>query len=254
MKRLTIAITLTALLTIACGGQQESKENNDVKADSLDMVLKGDSTFYGLACDGCTDTILVFLPLNNTSGDPDTFNILNATRRHRVLGRLRIGDNVAVVRNQKDSTVADYVIDMENLRSTWCYQVMPTLRERADMQGKTTKQKVANLPDSIQELLSIPREYCLQIKGDQTVFSKGSYRMPTDNEDNVVEYPIVKHYTQWFLYNGKLLLYETMLDSLNETVVASIDTVQLELMDRDTLILRFNDGLHHYYREKEKQE
>ena len=45
-----------------------------------------------------------------------------------------------------------------------------------------------------------------------------------------------------------------MLDSLNETVVASIDTVQLELMDRDTLILRFNDGLRHYYREKEKQQ
>lgn len=247
-------MTVTALLTIACGGQQGSKENKDAETDSLSLVLEGDSTVYGLACDGCTDTILVFLPINNTAGDPDTFNILNATRKHRVFGHLRIGDNVAVVRNQKDSTVADYVIDMENLRSTWCYQVLPTLRERADMQGKTTKQKVANLPDSIRELLSIPREYSLQIRGDQSVFTKGSYRIPTDDEDNVVEYPIVKHYSQWFLYNGKLLLFETMLDSLNETVVASIDTVQLELMDRDTLILRFNDGLRHYYREKEKQQ
>ena len=35
--------------------------------------IEGDSTRYGLACEGCTDSVLVFLP--GTGGDPVTYNI-----------------------------------------------------------------------------------------------------------------------------------------------------------------------------------
>ena len=56
------------------------------KVISTEQNMPGDSTVYGLACDGCNDTILVFLP--RTGGDPDTFNILGASKQHQVFGRM----------------------------------------------------------------------------------------------------------------------------------------------------------------------
>lgn len=250
MKRFSFPLILTALLMMACGGQQETAPIDNNGVDSLSAPLEGDSTIYGLACDGCTDTILVFLPIDDISANPDTFNILNATRRRHIFGHLSTGDKVAVVRNAKDSTVADYVIDMENLRETWCYQVMPTLHVRADMEGHTEKQIVKNLPDSIQQLLSIPREYSIHIKGDHTVRSIGTFKWNED-EDNVIDYPRIKRYGQWHLFNGRLLLTEMAMDSLGQNHPVSTDTAEFILMNRDTLILQFNDGLRHYYPKKE---
>lgn len=236
MKQSIFFLFLAAALTWSCGSKPQ--ETTDNEADTDPMVLEGDSTVYGLACDGCTDTILVFLPADNIAADPDTFNILQATRRHRVFGRIKIGDNIAVVRNSKDSTVADFVINMERLGNSWAFQVMPTLHVRADMVGKTEKQILENLPDSIKELLNTPREYILQIKRDHTAFVRGLTQMNTE-EDDAVDYPVVKHYGLWHLFNGKLLLTETTIDTLGILRVLDTDTADFVLLDKDTLVLRF---------------
>ena len=253
MKHVFSLLLLTAALNIACSSQQKEASATGLDVDSLALVLEGDSTVYGLVCDGHTDTILVFLPLNNIQSDPDTFNILNASRNHNVFGRLKIGDHVAVVRNQADSTVADFVIDTDDLQNTWCYEVLPTLHKRADMDGNSESQMIASLPDSLREQLLVAREYGIDIKGDQTMFSFGESAKMVETEDNqVADYPPLRHYGRWALLNGKLLMGVIEPDSTGKLQQVAIDTAQFVMMDRDTLVLRFNDGLHNYYRQKEK--
>jgi hypothetical protein len=256
MKQTTLLLIFVALLNYACSGKQEQNTEADkLTADMISLTLEGDSTFYGLVCDGYNDTILVFLPINNVGADPDTFNILNASRQRQVFGRLKIGDNVAVVRNANDSTIAEIVIDLEDLNNTWYYQVMPTLHHRADMEGRTEKQMIASLPDSIQELLNVPHEYTMQIKGDHTArcFEDQQYQR-SEEEASIIDYPKAKHYGQWNLFNGKLLLTEMQMDSLGNRHPVSTDTAELLLLSRDTLVLRFNDGPRSYYSRKKLEE
>lgn len=254
MKKFIIPLILTSLLTMACGGQQEKTDNEAQENDTVALVLEGDSTIYGLVCEGSTDTLLIFLSNDKVGEDPDTLNILNATRKRTIFGHLKTGDDVAVVRNGKDSTVADIVISMKNLRSTWCLQVLPTLHLHADMDGKTEKQMIDNLPDSIRQQLTVPREYVLGLGNDHSAYLRSAV---TENrqqeEESVVAYPKMKHYGMWYLYNGKLLLTQVQLDTLGNVVPIGIDTAQFVMMNRDTLILKFNDGTKHFYPAKTAQ-
>ena len=254
MKKRTLPLFLLMFMTfvvVACGTGKEggSKNAGDEEIDTLTLTLKGDSTLYGLACDGCNDTVLVLLPVSDTAANPDTFYILEATRRQRVLGSLSVGDNIAVVRNDSDRTVADFVIDLEDLQNTWYYEMLPNLRQRADMTGNTESQRISNLPDSVKRLLSIPREYMLQIKGDHTVVSWGG-RAPHGDDDSIVDYPQAKHYGQWFLMNGRLLLTVTAIDSLGQMACVETDTVDVLHLNADTLALRFSEGQRGYYSQK----
>ena len=74
------------LLASACSTKQESMPAKAEAASEADaeLRLEGDSTIYGLACDGCNDTILILL--SRIEDDPDTFNILDASRSHHVFG------------------------------------------------------------------------------------------------------------------------------------------------------------------------
>ena len=47
--------------------------NGDQGAISDEVRLKGDHTVYGLACDGCSDSVIVVL--RNEGGDPVRYNI-----------------------------------------------------------------------------------------------------------------------------------------------------------------------------------
>ena len=66
-----IAITFMAALSVSCGNSSNELE----KAEAIDKSVKekGDKMIYGLTCDGCTDSTIVFLP--NEGGDPVTYNI-----------------------------------------------------------------------------------------------------------------------------------------------------------------------------------
>ena len=113
MKKTLFLCFLASVLLAACGGRQQSFEG------ALADVYKnapGDSTRYGLACDGSTDSILVFLPYGATR--LDTFDIINAFQNHQIYGRPYIGDELAVIVNPKDSAEALKVINLETLRGT----------------------------------------------------------------------------------------------------------------------------------------
>lgn len=76
----TILTIASALLLLAACGKKEAPQAEK----ATDNYLKrqpGDSTLYGLACDGTTDSLLVLLPY--TGADPDTSTSSMPVSRNR---------------------------------------------------------------------------------------------------------------------------------------------------------------------------
>lgn len=247
-KNSLLALVAGALVLLACGGSRQQ--------DALPTVVTaqqqetGDSTIYGLACDGSTDTILVILC--DIKDTPDTFNILKASRMHNVFGSINIGDKVAVVRNPVDTTVADVVVDLESMRGKWCYEVMPTLRRRADEPDKSEQQLLREMPDSVRDSLMVPHEYGFEILGERSIRALGvRYGALSSDEESLVIYPEQRRYHDWHLYNGQLVLNETATDSLGGQYVSLSDTADFVMLRPDTLVLRFNNGVRGFYRKWE---
>ena len=256
MKKALFLLIIAAVLTGACGQHRqpaETEHEHSVGALTVDKNHPGDSSLYGLACDGCTDSVLVFLDYQ--SGPLDTFDIIEANHEHRIYGRPHIGDEMAVILNPEDHEEALMVINMENLRSMWCYMVTPTLRQLDQMPKRMRRRMMERVPDSIKRLMMAPREYSLRLKRDNTVMARGGqFRQTTTDDMSPVEYPPIKRYTDWHLYNGRIVLKaDTISGFSKEGDKPSIDTADIEMLTMDTLILRFNDHTQHYYRKTETE-
>lgn len=66
-----------------------------------------------------------------------------------------------------------------------------------------------------------------------------------------VEYPTLKRYTDWYFYNGKLILKaDTIAGFSNEGAQPETDTVQIRMLTQDSLILEFPDYTQSYYRKQ----
>lgn len=251
MKKLILIAFVGALLTVACSTKQEQAAT-DVAEDAISLKknLPGDSALYGLACDGCTDSVLVFLPYSG--GDPDTFDIINAFQQHHVYGRPRIGDELAVIVNPEDHDEALSVVNMEMLKGEWCYMVLPQLRTPESMHKRMQRRMIERMPDSLRQLMMTPREYSLRLKRDYTVTARGGQRRRTTTDDmSPVEYPTLKRYTDWHFYNGKLILKaDTIAGFSNEGALPETDTVQIRMLTQDSLILEFPDYTQSYYRKQ----
>lgn len=248
MKINTLFLTIAALMLVACGTKQEAPKSEEI----LTTEVTDDQTIYGLACDGCNDTVVVFLRLPYNGSDPDTLYILDAVKQRHIMGKIRIGDKLAIMRNETDSTVADLVIVTEQLMGQWRHLVYPTLHERADMEGNTERQKIAQLPDSIKALLAIPKEYGLDILHDNMMYVPGSHvKHVTSDEESPVEYPIAQFYNEWQIFNGRFVMLHCAADSLGEMQMLASDTADVVLLEADSLMLRFKDGVRSYYRKVE---
>lgn len=244
-------ICLSALLLAACAGQSRRQPQSASR-----MVAAGDSTIYGLACEGTGDTLLVFLRQPYTGADPDTCNILEAVRHNQLFGSVRAGDQVAILPNAADSSVADIVIVTEHLLGTWCHRVLPTLRRRPGQEGMSRQQLEATLTDSLRELLQIEREYGFTLKKDSVAFPVWvqKHTSSLDDDDNLIEYPPTKIYRQWYLRNGRLLLSQMRTDSVGNPMSVLVDTTQLVRLTADTLVLRYADGDRVFYRRDNSEE
>lgn len=240
--------TLAALVLAACstGLPQQPTANSRPAADS------DDTTIYGLVCDGSNDTIIVFLNDPYDGADPDTLNILEASKAQQVFGSLRIGDKVAIMRDTADGTRASLVIVTQDLLGQWCYKVKPTLRRRAAMEGMGADSLASSQPDSIKRLLDTEVEYGLTLKIDSVAMPIGMGAASTNTDsEQLVEFPPLKRYRQWCIRDGKLLLTQTTLDSLGNTAPLSTDTATLVVLTPDSLVLRLADGEQAYYRKAE---
>ena len=239
MKRKTIlAIIVAGILCVACS-ERRTKTMSEEQVISTQTNLQGDSTLYGLACEGCTDSVVVFLP--NKGGDPDTFDIIEARKAQHVFGRARTGDQLALIINGSDSTVADMVINLSRLKGHWGYTVTPKLREVPGMNH-------ANLPDSIRERIMKPREYGFKLKHEWAAAPIGFEQ--EKEKRGPVEFPMLMWYNEWHIYNGHLILSQNMetISVKEEGRQTQHDTTDIVLLRRDSLVLRFKDHTQGYYR------
>jgi len=249
MKKAIFFLTVVTLLAAACGGQKTDRQAAQNDSISSFQRIAGDSALYGLACDGCTDSIIVFLPYEG--GKLDTFDIIDAFQHMRVLGRPHIGDELAIIPNPQDSAEALMVINMEVLKGTWAYQVSPTLRNVENMPRKMQRRMLEHMPDSLKQLLMVPREYSLRLKRDNTASARGGEFHHTTDDMSPVEYPAVRRYTEWHLYNGMLILKaDTIAGFTREGDVPHIDTVAIRFLMQDSLVLEFPDHTQSYYRKE----
>ena len=239
-------IFLSVLCIFSCG---ERRKQFKGEATFSQQNMSGDSTYYGLACDGCTDSILVVLPFSGE--DPDTFDIIHAHQQRQIYGRPQIGDELAVILNPEDKEEALMVINIEQLKGQWCYQVMPTLRHIEKMPQRMQRRMMERIPDSVKERLLVPREYSIRLKRGNVAQSFGAGR--NTDQMSPVEYPQMRRYAEWRIFNGKLLLGTdtTTFANTQEKKKREYDTVDIQRLRRDTLVLKFKDHEQGYYRKTE---
>lgn len=240
-----LIITMASLAMLSCHHGPKPQRVKTSLPISMSKPAKGDKAIYGLACMGCSDTAVVLLP--NGGGDPIRYNILDATRNHQVFGDIEIGDWICVMpcTDKDDKNGADMVIDLDKLKATWTYQVMPHLRDVTHLSKRQQQRILANMPDSIVETYMIPREYGFTLKRMGEARSVGMVATNSSVEDDSpVEYPKVPLYTEWHAYNGKLILvkgrYEFNNVVFNEKT--TYDTLSFVYMKDDSLALRDSRG------------
>lgn len=243
MKTIAIALLVILMTTVGC-----TNRPSVANAVTSTKGLTTDSTIYGLACEECNDTIVVFLRQPYDGSDPDTLNVFEAKRRQQVFGSIRPGDQLAIMCNADDSTVADIVIVTQDLLGRWCYKVRPTPKRRAEHDSLTQEQIAERLPDSIRRMLSVEREYGFTLKIDSVAFPIWTNDINNNDNNLPVEYPPITLYRQWYISNGKLMLVQSITDSVGNNQVLGQDTAQLVRLTADTLVLRFSNGEQSYYR------
>ena len=147
-KTLILLVFAVVLLAACKKGPRPPRPNINLPI-STSKPAKGDHAIYGLACMGCTDSVVVLLP--NSGGDPVRYNILEATRQHQVFGDIEIGDWICVLPVEGEKNRARMVVDLDKLKATWTYQVMPHLRDLSHLSRRQQARILANMPDSIVE-------------------------------------------------------------------------------------------------------
>lgn len=230
-----------------------TKEVKDAEKPAYTIRLQGDNAVYGLACDGCNDTVIVVLPEDNS--DPVTFNIMEAKRRKRIMGKIQIGDRLCIVLNKKNKKKADVVVDIDKLAGIWCYIVMPKMRDAEQLSVKAQARMMNNMSDSLKETYLIPREYGFYLKHDWIATSVGYV---DDNnalaQESPVVYPPLGYFTAWHLWNGMLVITRGTPSSKNngQISVKSLqnDTCSIDYLNGDSLVLS-SDGISRSYYRKE---
>lgn len=251
MKYLYIyIICLLATVLVACrGGKSEESVSRKGKMND-ELKLKGDKTVYGLACEGCNDSTVILLP--NDGSDPVSYDVYDAHRNHQVMGKPSVGDWIGLVLNPEDSTVADLVIDLDELKGTWCYVVMPKMRDFDNMSEKLQKRMMRDMPDSIKETFMIPREYGFTLKRQWTAQSVG-YVQENNLRESPVVYPKLGYFTAWHIWNGKLVMTSgepTFSQNSKEISIKNMrnDTCDIVFLGNDSLVLASDGESRSYYR------
>ena len=249
MKRNRIwLLLLTALvvLCVSCGEKREELKKKRGKMND-ELKLKGDKTVYGLACEGCNDSVIVLLP--NDGSDPVKYDIIDAHANHKIMGTPRVGDWMGLVLNAEDSTVADFVVDLDELKGTWCYVVMPKMRDYEKMSPKLQRRMMREMPDSIKQTYMIPREYGFTLKRQWTAQSEGYIPESQLDADNPVEYPQLGFFTGWHIWNGKLVMTSRdMSAGPGKKAKEVYDTCDIDYLKDDSLVLSSEGISRGYYR------
>ena len=252
-KAIFAAWGLVALMA-ACVQKETDKPLPEPTSEgklNREQLLEGDSTIYGLACEGCSDSVVILLP--GDGSDPVTYNIIDAHRHNRVMGRLKVGDWIGLMRNPADSTVADFVLNLDELKGTWCYVVMPKWRDATNMTPQAQAILEESMPDSVKKEFFVPREYGFSLKRQWTAQSVGYVRKSPLEDQSPVVYPRLLYFTEWHILNCRLVMtsreYQKKDDS-DEMELAGYrnDTCDVVFLSGDSLVLASDGESRGYYR------
>lgn len=252
-KAIFAAWGLVALMA-ACVQKETEKPLPEPTSEgklNREQLLEGDSTIYGLACEGCSDSVVILLP--GDGSDPVTYNIIDAHRHNRVMGRLKVGDWIGLMRNPADSTVADFVLNLDELKGTWCYVVMPKWRDATNMTPQAQAILEESMPDSVKKEFFVPREYGFSLKRQWTAQSVGYVRKSPLEDQSPVVYPRLLYFTEWHILNCRLVMtsreYQKKDDS-EEMELAGYrnDTCDVVFLSGDSLVLSSDGESRGYYR------
>lgn len=246
------------LLMAACVQKPPIEPIDDTQPEGKlehEQLLEGDSTVYGLACEGCNDSVVVLLPRDGS--DPVTYNIIDAHRHNRIMGRLKVGDWIGLVRNPTDTTVADFVIDLDELKGTWCYVVMPKWRDASNMTSQARTIMEEKIPDSVKQSFFVPREYGFTLKRQWIAQSVGYVRRSSLEDQSPVVYPRLLYFTEWHILNGRLVMIsrerrtkEGSNETEKTTSTLRYDTCDIDLLVGDSLVLSSDGESRGYYRRR----
>lgn len=242
------------IIFISCGEKKKNAEAIPQIQDASSLIV-GDSMVYGLACDGTSDSFIVVFPFNGD--DPVTYSCIDAHKDNRIIGKPQIGDWVGLMLDPEDSTTATFVINLDQLKGTWTYPVLPTLKDfkhlSKKMQRKLERQKISEMTDSMKESLLVPREYGFSLKRGHMAQAVGNvYKGSSLEDDSPVEYPAVKNYKQWFIWNTKIILVSGQINILNDKNTKKtkdvLDTLDFVSLTEDSLILKHHNTIYGFHR------
>ncbi|MCI6503968.1 MAG: lipocalin family protein [Prevotella sp.] len=240
MRNKYITFTLfTLLLLFSVAGCRKSEPTAEVAepAQEPEFVVKNDSMIYGLICDGTSDSVIVLWPF---SGDPMVLNSIDAKHNRRIIGNLEIGDWTGVMLNAEDSMEVTMAVNLDQLKGTWTYPVMPVMKDLQHMSKRMQRRMMANMPDSIKATYLVPREYGFTLKRHNKAQPVGwIMRSNSLEDDSPVKYPEVKNYKHWYMSNGRLLLISGEKANPEEKTRKPnvVDTLDFVFMDTDSLVL-----------------
>lgn len=248
-----MTVTLAAGLFGACSGDKATKDLSNIQVES-ELKITGDKTVYGLACEGCNDSTVLLLP--NDGSDPVKYDIIDATRNHKVRGKIKTGDWICLLTNKNDKHVADFVMDLDQLRGIWCYIVMPKMRDYDKMSKRLQARMMENMSDSMKETFLIPREYGFWLKRQWQAQSVGYVKeSSTLAEESPVVYPQLGFYVAWGIWNGKIIIARgtpKFSDTGQVTVTNMVnDTCDVDYLDADSLVLSSDGQSRSYYRKND---
>ncbi len=259
LKLSAIAALLALLALAACNGKNAKQPRS--ATNQLPERLKGDRTVYGLACEGCSDSVIVLLPEDGS--DPIRYNCVLAKRNQKVQGKMKIGDWICVVPNAGDNRIADLAVDLDDLKGIWCYVVMPKLKDAETMSRSAQARAMAAMPDSIKETYMIPREYGFYLKRQWECQSVGYVGTQNSFEDeSPVVYPPLSFFMGWRIWNGKLITISGLpVISKDENGQSTInirnerrDTCDIDYLMGDSLVLSSDGISRSYYRKNSLDE
>ena len=246
---------LSAMLVCGCGkrGGEAEQAASHASSYDVDIELKGDSMLYGLTCDGTGDSTVIIWPF---SGDPITLNCIDAKQQGNIIGKPQIGDWIAVMRNPSDTLEATFIINLDQLKGTWTYPVLPVMKELQNMSRRMQRRMMASMSDSIKQTFFVPREYGFTLKRSSQAQAVGRVmRNNTLEDDSPVVYPEVKNYVKWHVWNGHLLLVSAKRPASggnNPDVMAKpvveVDTMNFVHLDDDSLIMSLNGTTYGFHR------
>lgn len=254
VKLTLLVVFIAAISFVSCSNKPEMRKPN---GSTETIKIKNDHTVYGLACEGCTDSVVVLLPTDGS--DPVQYDCLEAHRSGKILGKLKIGDWIAVVPSAKNKKVADIVIDLDDLKGIWCYIVMPKLKNYENMSASMQKRMMQEMPDSLKELYMIPREYGFWMKRQWVCQSVGYVAQKNSLEDeSPVVYPPLGYFTGWGIWNGKLIISsgtpKMLKDNTIEVTNVGYDTCNIDYLNDDSLVLSSDGVSRSYYRKNSVDE